>query len=130
MPLTTAGRNHFAKTLTNQSGVLFFDNANATIGIGDDTTAFSTSQTNLQAGTNKVRSGMDTGFPSVTDNVMTFRATFGTAEANFDWNEWGVFNHITDGAGVMLQRKVEPLGTKTNAQSWEITVDIEIQIGN
>lgn len=128
MPLTTAGRNFIAKAIINDTPT-FFDNTNAKIGVGDSSTAFAVGQTNLQAATNKLRKGMDGGYPSIATNVLTLRSTFATGEANFAWEEWGAFNHITDGSGDMLNRKVETLGTKTSAQTWEITVDITVLVG-
>jgi hypothetical protein len=67
---------------------------------------------------------MDNGFPTRTNNQLTFQATFGTSEANFAWNEWGVANNST--AGTLLNRKVESLGTKTNSQIWQFTATITV----
>jgi hypothetical protein len=99
-----------------------FNNANAYLGVGDSSTAFAAGQTDLQAATNKLRKAMDATYPQVAGNVQTFRATFGTSEANFAWNEWGIFN--ASSGGTMMNRKVESLGTKTSAQSWQITVTL------
>ena len=90
MPLTNAGRNFIAGALIGAETVLF-TNVNARIGVGDGTAAFAATQTDLQ-GTNKFRKGMDTGYPTRTGNVITFRSTFAGTEANFAWQEWGVFN--------------------------------------
>jgi hypothetical protein len=127
MPLTDDGRNFIAAAIMNDGPPTFFDNTNAYIGVGDSTTAFASSQTDLQAASNKTRKAMDGGFPSLATNVITFRSTFATGDANFAWEEWGTFNAST--VGTMLQRKVESLGTKTSAQTWEITVDITVLIG-
>lgn len=99
-----------------------FNNANAHIGVGDSTTAHAVGQTDLQAATNKVRKAMDATYPTGATNVLTFRSTFGTGDANFTWNEWGVFNSAT--GGTMLNRKVEALGAKTNTQTWQFTVTL------
>lgn len=99
-----------------------FNNANAYIGVGDSTTAQAVGQTDLQAATNKLRKAMDATFPSGATNVLTFRSTFGTADANYAWQEWGVFNAAA--AGTMLNRKVESLGTKTSTQTWQFTVTL------
>lgn len=93
-----------------------FNNANAYIGAGDSSTAFAAGQTDLQAATNKMRKAMDATYPQRSVNVITFRSTFATGDANWAWNEWGVFN--ASSGGTMLARKVESLGTKTNTQSW------------
>lgn len=119
MPLTNAGRDVIAAMLIGEV-TTDFNNANAHIGVGDSTTAFAVAQTDLQAATNKLRKAMDATYPTRAANVLTFRSTFGTTEANFAWAEWGVFNAAS--AGAMLNRKVESLGTKASTQSWQLTV--------
>jgi len=124
MPLTNAYRNLMASATVGNS-ITPFNNANAHIGVGDGTAAFNASQTDLQ-GTNKARKAMDSGYPTLATNVMEFRSTFGTSEANFAWQEWGVFN--ASAGGTMMNRKVESLGTKTSAQSWQITATITLGV--
>lgn len=121
MPLTDAGRNHMVQA-TIGAAVTAFNNANSYIGVGDSTTAFAVGQTDLQAATNKLRKAMDATYPSGASNVITFRSTFATGDANFAWQEWGVFNAAS--GGTMLNRKVESLGTKTNTQTWQFTVTL------
>ncbi len=127
MSLTNAGRDHIAKCLINDSTPTFFDNTNSYLGVGDSTTAFAVTQTDLQAATNKLRKGMETSYPTRTDNALTFKAVFGDSEANYTWNEWGVFNAST--SGTMLCRKVSNLGTKTTG-SWSLTVVLTVAIGS
>jgi hypothetical protein len=126
MPLTNAGRNFIAGAISGAQTTLF-NNANAKIGVGDSTTAFAASQTDLQATKNKLRKGMDTGYPTTVGNVLTYQATFGSADANFAWNEWGVFNAASD--GIMLNRLVEYNGTKLPGQTWVIQAQLTINIG-
>lgn len=99
-----------------------FNNTNTYIGVGDSTTAFAAGQTDLQAATNKMRKGMDATYPSGASNVITFRSTFATTDANWAWQEWGIFN--ASSGGTMLSRKVESLGTKTSAQTWQFTATL------
>lgn len=120
MAITDAGRNFLVQSALAAAATPF-NNANSYIGVGDSTTAFAASQTDLQAATNKMRKAMDATYPSGAANVITFRSTFGTADANWAWQEWGVFNNPTNGSGTMLNRKVESLGTKTNTQTWQFT---------
>lgn len=122
MPLTNAGRDLIATAVVG-GAFTPFDNANAYIGVGDGSGAFAKTQTDLQ-GTNKFRQSQDAGFPTQATNTLSYRATYSTAEANFTWNEWGVFNAST--AGTMFQRKVESLGTKPNTQTWQFSVDLTI----
>jgi hypothetical protein len=124
-----AGTNAFRDYLAQASigeAVDAFDNTNAYIGVGDSTTAFAAAQTDLQAATNKLRKAMDGSYPQRSTNVLTFRSTFATGDANFDWEEWAIFN--ASSAGTMMSRKVESLGTKTSAQSWQITATITLTI--
>lgn len=97
-----------------------FSAANTRIGVGDSTTAFAASQTDLQAATNKLRKLCDSA--SLAGLVFTVVATFATTDANFAWQEWGVFN--SSSGATMLSRKVESLGTKTSAQSWVMTATL------
>lgn len=106
------------------AAVTAFNNANAHIGVGDSSTAYAAGQTDLQAATNKLRKAMDATYPTGGANVITFRATFATGDANFAWNEWGIFN--ASSAGTMLSRKVESLGTKTSAQTWQFTTTLTV----
>ena len=125
MAITTAGVNYLAQAAIGAGTP--FNNANAFIGVGDGSQAFSASQTDLQ-GTNKVRRPMDSNYPTVTPPVATFMATFPQNEANFAWNEWALFNAST--GGVMLNRTVESNGTKQSNQTWVLEVSITFAIGN
>ncbi len=117
MALTNAGRDFLASAAIES--VTLFNNANGRLGVGDSTTAFAASQTDLQAATNKLRKGMDATYPQRTGNVVTVRSTFGTSEGNFAWEELAWFN--AGSGGTMMARKVENKGTKTSAESWELT---------
>jgi hypothetical protein len=106
---------------------VYYTNALAALGVGDSSTAFALTQTNLQGAvvtTDRIRKAMDATFPSRAANVVSFRSTFATTEANFVWNEWGIFNNVTDGSGTMLNRAVNNLGTKTSASSWQLLVTL------
>lgn len=124
MPLTNVGRDLMIDGIVG-TAVTAFDNTNARIGVGDSTTAFAASQTDLQASTNKLRKAMDATYPQRATNVLTFRSTFSTSEANYAWEEWGVFN-AASGATSMLSRKVEALGTKPSNQTWQFTTTLTI----
>jgi hypothetical protein len=123
MPITTAGVNLLSSLAIGGAGTPF-NAANAYIGVGDSSAVFAAGQTDLQASTNKYRKGMDATFPTVASNVLTFQTTFSTSEANFAWNEWGVFN--APSGGTMLNRKQEALGTKANTQSWQFNITLTL----
>lgn len=117
MPQTTAGRNHLTGLAIGEA-LTPFNAANAYLAVGNGTTAFTASQTDL-VGASKTRKAMDTGFPSRAANVVTFKSTFANAEANHSWDEVGVANAST--AGVMLSRIVIALGAKSSSAAWTLT---------
>jgi len=123
MPLTNVGRDFIAGIFIGEA-LTPFNNANAYIGVGDSNAVFAKAQADLQAAVNKLRKAMEAGYPTRSGNILSFRSLFSTAEANFAWEEWGVFNAAA--AGDMANRKVESLGTKTAAQSWQLTVDLTV----
>jgi len=102
-----------------------FNSANARIGVGDSTTAAAATQTGLQATANRTWRPMDATFPQVSGQTVTFRATFGTADANYDWQEFTVVN-AADDTGVNLCRRVQNLGVKASGTTWVVTVTITI----
>ena|SRR5580765_6510355 len=118
MPLTNAGAVGFAAAFVAYA-------TNIQLGVGDNSTAFAQGQTDLQAATNKLRKAMDATYPTRSSGTLTFRSTFGTSDANFAWNEWGIFSD-TPSSGTMFGRKQEALGTKTSAQTWQLTATITV----
>jgi hypothetical protein len=100
-----------------------FNNANSYLGVGDSNTAENATQTGLQAATNKLYKAMEAGYPQISAQKTTWRAVFGSAEANWAWNEFTVANGNSDAAD-NLNRKVSAQGTKTAGQTW--TLDLEI----
>lgn len=124
MGMSNAARDLVVAALVSGTISPAFNNANASIGVGDSATAYANTQTDLQAATNKYRKGMDATYPTVATNVLTFRATFTTGEANYAWNEWGVFNTTSQSGGTILNRKQEALGTKPGTQSWQFVATL------
>jgi hypothetical protein len=118
MALVNLARDLVADAITGGSSYTKFTNGNAYLGVGESTTAFAAAQTDLQGAT-KTRKAMDATYPSRAANVVTYRATFATGDANYAWEEVGVFNAAA--AGEMLSRNVGSLGTKTSAASWVLT---------
>lgn len=101
-----------------------FNNSNAHLCVGDGTAAAATGQTDLQ-GTNKTRKGMDSGYPTYgSDMKITFYSTFGSAEANHGWQEFGVAN--ASSGGVLFDRKVEDKGTKASPEVWTLQLEISL----
>lgn len=134
MALTNTGRDYIAAAIigsdvgTAGQALTTFNNANAALGVGDSSTAFSTAQTNLVAATNKLRKPMQSTYPSVATNVITAVSIFGTSDANYAWNEFGFFNSTTDGTGTMLARVVSSQGTKAAGQTWTLTYTLTLSV--
>lgn len=122
MALTNAGAIALAAYAIGDGSVTNLASGNAYLGVGDSTTAFSAAHTDLQAATNKLRKLCTT--VSRASGVLTFVTTFSTSEANFAWEETGVMNAAS--AGVMVGRKVQSLGTKTSASSWQLTMTVTV----
>lgn len=99
-----------------------YDNAKAQIGVGDDATIADATQTDLLADPNKTYKGMESGYPTSETQKVTFKSSFGSADANYTWNEW-VVKQLT--SLVCLNRKVESLGTKSTG-TWTLEVDITL----
>jgi len=131
--LTIAMRDLFARfTTTEDSSGERFGSTAAFIHVGSSTSAEVSSQNGV-LGTSSERyiKAMDSGFPKRNDgtdstgvNILAYRATFTTSEANFPWNEWGVKNTTASATsttlGTLFNRKVDTtLGTKVNTQSWQ-----------
>lgn len=124
MPGTTACATAVMAPAIIGAAYTAFNAANAHLGVGDSTTAHAIGQTDLVAVTNKLRKAMDATFPTNSSGTLTFKSTFGTSDANFAWQEWGVFN--ASSSGTMLNRKVQSLGTKPGSEQWVLTVTVAI----
>jgi hypothetical protein len=126
--LLNAGITRMLNLLIGAGGTAF-NNTNSRIGVGDSTTAAAATQTDLQAATNKYYMTMDATFPSVSGQTVTFKSTFGSAVANFAWQEWGIDNGTTantTGVAPMLNRRVTSMGTKASGATWVLTVTITV----
>jgi hypothetical protein len=135
MALTNTGAIAMASALLGDGLVDLFNAANAAIGAGSNSTPFAASQTMLVAESTvgyHLRKAMDPGYPvrdpdsDGSTNKLRFKSTFLTSEANWNWEEWGIMNDVTEDGGTMLCRFVESLGTKPSADVWVFTVDITI----
>ena len=95
------------------------------VGVGTDLTAAVVGQTQLNptvSGSVLIQTA-DAG-TSRALQVVTITSTFGTAVANFSWNELGLFNGNTNGTSTMFNRVVIGSFNKTSAVSIVITVSV------
>ena len=124
MAIVTAGANFVAGAVSGHETTLF-NNANSYIGVGNGNGVFAIGQTDLQ-GASKLRNGMETSYPLRTLNVLEFKSVFESADANFVWEECGVFNAAA--AGTMMNRVVGTLGTKVVGEVWTMEATLEFDI--
>lgn len=104
-----------------------YDATHSRIGVGDSNTAAVATQTDLQAATNKQWKLVSSATRAT--QVVTWVATFGTAQANFAWEEWGIDVGTADSTTLtspMLNRKVQTMGTKASGSTWALTVTLTI----
>lgn len=92
------------------------------MGVGGSTTAAAVGNTQLN--TTPVLLPFDST-PTRSGLVVTCVRTFATGDANFSWNELGLFNGATNGTSTMLNR-IAPIGpfNKTSAASIIVTATI------
>jgi hypothetical protein len=115
-----------------------FGAANGRIGAGTSSTAAAYSQTTLVGDTGaasttsyfKLVSGAPTIATGSAPATLTFVAAFGTAVANFAWNEFGTDAGTADSVsnattgGTFFNRGVSAQGTKASGQTWTATETI------
>jgi hypothetical protein len=114
---------------------LKFSAAAARIGIGTSATAATGADTKLTGDTGgasttsfyKLVSGAPTISTAAAVATLVFAATFGTAQANFAWAEFGTDNGsadsvtITPTTPIFLNHGVSAQGTKASGQTWTAT---------
>ncbi len=123
--LTTAGLTRITQLLIGTSANTL-DVTRARLGVGDTSTAAAVGDTTL--GTNQYFRVFDSTYPSQNTGVITFQSSFGSAEANFAWQCWGIdvgTPTVTSSAtvGTLINRKVSSLGTKSSG-TWVLNVTI------
>lgn len=95
------------------------------VGVGTDSTAVSVSQTQLNpsvAGSVLLQVA-DAGTARVSQ-VVTIASTYGTAVANFTWNELALFNGAANGFSLMFNRVIVGPFAKTSAVSIIVSVQV------
>lgn len=131
--LTTAGLNRITNLIIG-GGAQAFNNSRAVVGVGATATAATVGDTALAGNGNSTTAwyqAADASNPSQANGVITCNATFASADANFAWNEWcwgvataavtasATFNTAST-TGIMLNRKVQSLGTKVSGAVWTL----------
>ena len=115
-----------------------FGASNARVGVGTSVTAAAFAQTTLVGDTGgasttsyfKLVSGAPTIATGSAPATLTFSAVFGTAVANFAWQEFGTDAGTADSVsnattgGTFFNRGVSAQGTKAAGQTWTATETI------
>lgn len=73
---------------------------------------------------NRTRKPMVSTFPSRVSQQINFQSSFGAAEANYAWAEWGLFK--APPTPVMISRRVQALGTKVTPNVWTLTAHLAL----
>lgn len=115
-----------------------FNTTQSRIGVGDGTTAGAASDTDIQGtvAANKWWVVVSSA-PSITTNQMAFTGSYGTAAANYAWQNFAVdncggSNAVTGAAsgtrsgGTMLDHVASNQGTKASGQTWNPTLTLSI----
>jgi hypothetical protein len=121
--LLDEGVNEMWKLIAGLGGKSFNKN-NSYIGVGDGTTPASGDQTGL-LGANKLYKAVDPTYPQVNAQTITYRATYGSGEAAFAFQEFTIANGDSDNA-VNICRKVESHGTKALNDTWVVSLSITL----
>lgn len=126
MPLLRVGRDRIAELIIG-TATCHWGTSGASIWVAATTVAHSPSSTWPQG--SGVAATMESGFPAVgaATNIFQHRGIFSTAQANFAWDNWWINTATASGAGIPLNHaSTQGLGTKTSAQSWQITTCVTL----
>jgi len=129
--VTTAGWGRLT-TLANAGTGNLIASTTARVGAGDGAGTAAAGDTDLSASAGSTHRWFQTSTVTVpSNNVLQFVATFGTADGNFAWNEFGIdigTATVTSGNtvnAVLLNHKTSiAQGTKASGQTWTATATI------
>ena len=119
------GISEIIKLFTATGTPTAYSNANAYLGVGDSNTAEDPTQTGLQAAVNKTYKAMETGYPLEVGQTVVFQSVFGSADANYSWQEFSLGN-ADAGAGVNFNRKISDQGTKVAGQTFTLNLTLAL----
>jgi hypothetical protein len=124
MPLLRVGRDRIAGLITGAE-TCHWGTSGASIWVAPTTAAHSAASTWPLTG--GVAATGESGFPLTAGNIFQHRGVFSTAAANFAWDNWLIHTATASGAGIPLNHaSTAALGTKTSAQSWQITTCVTV----
>jgi hypothetical protein len=134
--LLNGGITNFLNLGTVTGSPTGYSAAQATIGIGNSSTAEVATQTNLQATPQNTSNTwfqlVDSTYPQVSGQTATFQATIAGANANMTWAEFCITTggiaagQATNSSVITLCRKVSAQGIKTSGQIWTIIYTVTL----
>jgi hypothetical protein len=128
--ITNAGYTRIGNLFTAQGATQAFDAAHCRIGAGNGVTAVAYADTDLSASagsTNRWFQLVSAVFTIGATRTWTVAATFGTADGNFTWQEFGIDQGTASGntvTAILLNHALSSQGTKASGQTWTATATI------
>jgi len=129
--ITTNGWTRLSNLLTNQGATQALDATHTRIGVGNSNTAETYADTDLGAAAGSANRWFQlvSGAGSLGTRTLAFSATFGTADGNFTWNEFGIdVGNTASGntvAALLWNHKAGiAQGTKASGQTWTATATV------
>jgi hypothetical protein len=128
--ITNAGWTRLMNLLTNQAATQALDATHARIGVGNSNTAEAYADTDLGAVAGSANRWFQlvSGAGTLGTRTLAFSATFGTADGNFAWNEFGLDFGTASGntvtAPLFNHKAGIAQGTKASGQTWTATATI------
>jgi hypothetical protein len=125
--ITNAGWTRLMNLLTNQGATQALDATHARVGVGNGATAETYADTDLAAAAGSANRWFQlvSGAGALGTRTLTFAATFGTADGNFAWTEFGIDFGTASGNTVtapLFNRKAGiAQGTKAAGQTWTVS---------
>lgn len=130
--LTTAGIARIMSLLTGGGGTVV-SSTTARVGVGNGSGTAAAADTDLSAAAGSANRWFQTCTVTTPSGVLTLAATFGSADGNFAWNEFGIdvgTATVTSGntvAALLLNHKTSiAQGTKASGQTWNATATVTL----
>lgn len=128
--ITNAGWTRLMNLLTNQGATQAYDATHARIGVGNSNTAEAYTDTDLGAAAGSANRWFQlvSGAGTLGTRTLAWSASFGTADGNFAWNEFGIdagtasANTVT--APLLNHKAGIAQGTKASGQTWTATATL------